>query len=412
MANLGRPELTPATPTGAPPASAHPDPTYARDALQDVQALRSTRLPALPANLSLSAALSAYAEAPTAELEQHLHQLAQQNTQVFTNAAQGNDGDWMDQLHWQGYPRETYTMETTNELLKALHLSPDSPEGKAINDLSIKMWQNSRSGARLHSYMLAIAKRHGAAGLAQICKKLSSYMREHWNDGHDAKPIDEAKLVEDILKDVAYPCAIGQESKNTCAAVSIQSKLAAERPLQYVDMVTTLASGRAYTTPDGTVMKPNTSWQGDASDDRRLSEKILQNAIMDLGGVPYDTRVNRGGMSRESQETAVEHIFGYRGNDFDSDTSEDVGPDRLWQYVEDDLAHGRPVSVSLPGHAVLVVGFDPTKQPPQVLISTWGGLYTMDLDQFKQYVQAVRTVDDPWIDDKKLPHDRKTYLLQ
>lgn len=413
------------------PAQQSAQQSYLNDVAGGVGQLRELRLAELPPlvnRLTMGETLQAYGRTESIPvrslLEDRLQELARQGTALFRSPAPSPETEeskkkkksWVDDMHRQGGPTETDGPDPVEQLIKDLGLKPDSKEAGEVRTLSLKMWQCSRSRPKIHGYLRDIAKRHGVATLGKICEKLNAYLSAHWNDKARGAAIDEGELVECALRDVAHPTGIGQggpqDGKNTCPASAIQCKTAAERPLQYIEMLTALASNQSYKLPDGSLLKPNNTWQGDAHDDRRLSEKIMQNALMDLRGRPYDSKKDNGGMSRPETESVIEKVFGYSDGDFDLDTpGRFTSKETLWAYVEDDLSRGRPVSVSFEGHSVMVIGYDPTSKPPNVLIATWGGVYTMALPDFLQNLQAVRSVDDDGRDNHKLPTDRKTVLV-
>ena len=138
----------------------------------------------------------------------------------------------------------------------------------------------------------------------------------------------------------------------------------------------------------------------------------MQNVIMNLRGESYNSKEKNGGMTRGQSETAAQDVFGYNWNEFDSEEPELLTSKQdMWDYIKDDLARGRPVSISFEGHALLVVGFDPTKRPQEVLISTWGSIHTMNLDDFLNHLKAVRHVDDPGRDNRDIPNNRRTQVV-
>ena len=402
---------------------------YRLKLLDDMESLNSLEIPELKKRLensSLKHAIQSYTKAETVPerriWELRLRELSVKDTrlvraeQTQATADKKKESSWNDDLKRVDDP-ENRSVANLSDLFKQLKIDENSPQARALRNLTIQLWQQGERGSDILGYMLEIARDHGLNKLISICQTLEKYMSEQWNkDG----PVDIGELVSCALRDVAHPNGIGQDGKGSCAASSIQCKLAAERPEQYVEMLTKLASGKTYTAPGGQAIRPNESWVGDKTDNRRLSEKIMQNAMMDQRGRPYDSKKDisykaddEEGMYDSEIETAIEKIFGFRDRAFDS-ASEGyfTSKNDMWNYIQDDLARGRPVSVSFKGHAVLVTGFDPTQKPPQVLIATWGKSFSMDLDDFLRHVQAIRTDDNEGLDNRKLPTNRRTSVLE
>lgn len=403
---------------------------YRMKLLQDLDLVQNMPIPELRARVegsSLHGALQGYAQAESVperrvwesrlrELSLRDTVLARAETSVQETDEKKKQSSWNDDLKLVGPPQENYSVHSLEDLLKLLKIKDDSPQAAALRNLTTKLWQHARRGPNIFGYLHEIAKDHGLAKLLTICQTLDRYMSEQW----DSKgSVDIGELVEAALRDVAHPDGIGQDGKGTCAAASLQCKLAAEQPEQYVKMLTTLAAGKTYRAPGGQEIPPNQTWVGDDTDNRRVSEKIMQNAIMNLRGQPYDSKKDlsykpddEAGMTDAQIENSAEKLFGYRDNDFDNDQeSFFVSKRDLWNYIQDDLARGRPVNVSFAGHAVLVTGFDPTQKPPVVLIATWGRSATMSLDNFLRHVVAVRTQDDSGLDNRELPRDKRTSVL-
>ena len=402
---------------------------YRLKLLGDLDSLGELALPELKTrvgNSDLKGALNFYSQAETVPerriWESRLQELSRRNTRLARaesttdTSEKKEESSWADDMKPVGRPREDYSIGSLDELLKVLKIGKDSEQAKTLRNLITNLSQHGGGGSRVFGHLREIASDHGLKKLISVCSTLNRYMTEQ---GDKEGPVDIGDLVRCALKDLAHPNGINQDGKGTCAAASIMCKLAAERPEQYVEMLTTLASGKAYTAPGGQVIEPNESWVGDKSDRRRVSEKIMQNAIMDQRGRPYDSQKDltrksddEEGMYDSEIEDAAERVFGFRDRDFDMDSEGLLTSKRdMWAYIQDDLARGRPVSVTFKGHAVLVTGFDPTQNPPQVLIATWGKSYTMDLDKFLRHVVAVRSQDDSGLDNKKLPTDRKTSVL-
>lgn len=265
-------------------------------------------------------------------------------------------------------------------------------------------------GSAFMSHLVKIVRTHGKAVLNQICSELLKFLGEAENGGWSKS---EAKsYARYVLEDVARPSQIDQREKGTCAGAAVQRQLAALSPLEYVKMSTQLALGKSYRAADGSTVKPNDSWKGDSNDSRRPTDKVMQAAIMTLAKSDYDSkRDGDKGMSPEARTKILQKLMGPKADqDLDMNTfGTKLEAEYLWRLIEDDLARGQIVSVSFKGHAVNVVGFDKTTDPPTVHILSWGERYTMTLPAFLKHIQSAATEDHPGLDNRKVKD--KTILV-
>ncbi|MGV3524952.1 MAG: hypothetical protein ACO1RX_12050 [Candidatus Sericytochromatia bacterium] len=96
---------------------------------------------------------------------------------------------------------------------------------------------------------------------------------------------ERAELAQDVLRDLAYPAEIDQGTRATCNAAAAQGKLAITNPVRYSELVSTLGQDK----PFESTLQLNTTYANDPSDQRSLSARIVQNALMD-----YAQRVGDG----------------------------------------------------------------------------------------------------------------------
>ena len=398
--------------------------------IEDMDSLNTLELPQfekMVESSDLKMALQSYSlseDVPERRVwESRLQELSQENSKLakaeetdIEQSKKKNQTTWHEDLKpVKASPQENTSIRSHEKLFRLLGIKEMSAEAKTLKELFAKLSQHSQNGPRLLGYAHEIAKDHGIKKLIEVCQTLIRFMDEQ---GTKEEPVDPGELVSCALRDMAHPNGIGQGSgkggKGTCAASCIMCKLAAEKPGQYAEMLTTLAAGKEYKAPRGHTIKPNNTWIGGKMDNRRLSEKIMQNAIMDQRGRPYDSQRDdeNNGMTGAEVEKAHERVFGYRNSEFDYETEGlFTSKQDLWSYIQDDLARGRPVSVSFSGHAILITGFDPTSKPPQVEIATWGKSYTMDLNKFLRHLKSVQSRDDSGFDNKKLSKDKRHSVL-
>ncbi|HEY9840046.1 MAG: hypothetical protein ACAI44_22375 [Candidatus Sericytochromatia bacterium] len=225
----------------------------------------------------------------------------------------------------------------------------------------------------------------------------------------------QTEVVQDLFQDLAVPNAINQESRGTCASCAIQTLLAIVAPEKYIQMVTSLAQGKSCQLSDGNQLKPDDSWKKPAQiqDGRRMSEKLMQNAITNLalGGSGYDSSLDTGSSqpapSIGQQQSALEKILGadkHYDDDFWQSKSAQMG------YVEDEIARGRPAIVNFWGHAFLVVGIDRTGPEANVVFDTYGNQFQMPQSQFEKYIMSSVTIDDTGSDDQRVPAGRRVVV--
>ncbi|MCA9792920.1 MAG: hypothetical protein KC910_14030 [Candidatus Eremiobacteraeota bacterium] len=296
------------------------------------------------------------------------------------------------------------TCRSVSELQRRLSLDWNrNPGMKALVDV---LTREGLATPENLSHLERIYRSHGADVAEKVAQTLADYAG-HYRDGLG----DEQKqLIADALHDLAVPSDINQRNVGSCAATAAQMKLAIEKPTEYVRILTDLAKGENTKLLNGDTLRPNTTWRGDKDDRRSLSCKIMQNAFMEYAGGSYNSKTDKDeGLSRGEQEDLLEGLFG--DSDYNNETTGlFTDKDDLYSYVEDDLARGRAVVVSFPHHAVTVVGIDKRSTPHKVIIDSWGAQYSMSVEEFKKYLQAVRDLDDSGWDDRKTPDGQLTIV--
>lgn len=310
------------------------------------------------------------------------------------------DGTWR---KYRDAGENAFDIGSAEQLRAALGLPADWSGAPRLQALVKALESAGQANAESLSYLARIGSRHGRGQLEAISRVLSEYHAS----GAGFGGVSKGALLHDALHDLAYPSDIDQSNRGTCGATAIQMKLAIERPLQYVETLVSLAQNKNHQTPGGAMLKPNNSWVGDGGDGRSTSCRIMQNAIMSLAGrgLLWDNGYNsgkdedEGGLSRGEQTDAIEEIFG--DDDYENDGLLSSSS-AIFEYVQDDIARGRPVSISFSGHAVLVVGIDKTQTPTRVIMNSWGAQYEMTEAEFKKYVKAARTIDDSGSDSREV----------
>ncbi len=258
----------------------------------------------------------------------------------------------------------------------------------------------------------AIFQAHGAVVMENVSQVLIQFLEQNKNS------LEAGEIMSNALMDLALPSDIDQKNRGTCGAAALQMKLAIERPEQYVKILTHLAREQKVTMPSGKVLKPNNSWRGDVSDQRNLSAKIMQNAIVNLAldAYPWPAAQFNSATPDKTPSSlntieltyASEEIFG--SQEYDTQLASSADGERLYQHLEDDLSRGRTVSVSFEGHSVLAVGLDKTQAEPRIIMNSWGKQYSMGATDFKKHVRTLRTFDDAGEDLHILSQGKKMIL--
>ncbi len=337
-----------------------------------------------------------------------------------------------------GSPLENMTKGVTNREQLSQRLEPDvRPQVEALLD------QLPQDEAHF-SLLMAAARKLKKADLQAICGRLQEFL---------SRPgLEEGKkrtLVRDLLQDVANPSVINNLSGPTCSSTSAQVKLAMMNPKMYVDLVTSMAEGKDFTLPNGSIVKakyPQGDYQecADLPGRSQSSERLFQDNVQNFGAegsraIPAAKRGLNGihayltatrspiagpwgnlmkGWNAKDSDRYDPNSPGKQGHDpeqwsylqeqfFGASPSSWVEstPDRMWREVEADLSQGKPVSVSLLDpqrfktdaanafHVVTVLAIDRTRNPAMVRYHTWGGEREIPLDEWKKSCLAVQTVN-------------------
>lgn len=284
-------------------------------------------------------------------------------------------------------------------------LTGKSHQTKGLLDL---LDRDQLSDPRHLSYIDKIRSRLGPDKAEQALGRLRDFYQKQGN----AEP--NQQLMKDILHDLAIPSDINQKDKGTCTMTSVQMKWAIEDPDSYVRCLTELHTKGSTRMPDGSSLERNDSHKKGTDDKRSLTVKYLSDSLMGSctsllsghwGG--YDsTDEDADGRTSGEVLQALNRVFPNQG--YTNDTTVGSNRSTLIQYMEDDLARGRTVTASVPGHKILVVGLDKSQGDPQVILNTWGEQKKMSLSDFQKYIRAVETVDDSGWDSRKTPAGQLT----
>lgn len=289
-------------------------------------------------------------------------------------------------------------------------------------------------------YLSSIAKDQSPDKVAQIAARIEGYLATPAT-GQAIRANERKAFLNAMLRDVAFPEDINQGEKGTCGATAIQIELARRNPVKYTEMTLSLAQNKPYALlptakGEARTLHPNTTFRGDSEDDRSLSAKLVQNALMDLGHqagendmhvkgkngklVYFDSRMSidtaqgldeskvlsqaakkypelKGvdakvlarlgdGVSEGEMEYVGQGFFGNHWNDVSKLTS---SKDEMMQSLDISLALGRKVTIGSEDHAMTVIGKIQEKGHTLYQIASWSGHYTMTPAALRQRLTDV-----------------------
>ncbi|MBN9415207.1 hypothetical protein ABS71_02400 [bacterium SCN 62-11] len=337
-------------------------------------------------------------------LEKRFHQRS--DALMRTQAAGGpGEGDFM-KLFKGERPPDSQGFNSIDEVLKALKLAPNGP------GLKLKEAAKKASAFLPDFYLLPslfeVVKRIGVDKALTILDKMTRFGANAKAEARDPQMTTE--FLRALIDDVARPSQVRQQGAPTCAPASIQVRLAGEDPVKYVDMMTTLASGKSYKSGGMTFKPPGGAWNVVQPDGRNLTAWMFQES---LNGARADGQGR--GMTRDDNARISQALLGEEWNPLKVH-NEEAGIDTLMEQLEDDLARGRSVSISVvcrneqgqpANHAVLVVGIDKTSNPTRFEIVSWGERGWLTDQELRSCLVGVRAADDWFFDDNKVKKGTK-----
>jgi len=237
----------------------------------------------------------------------------------------------------------------------------------------------------------------------EISKSLSKYLNTESPNGALFDPKLKEGYVKDILHDIAYPTDIAQRQEGTCAATSVQVKLARENPQKYVEIATSLANGQ-----NSNNISPNRKFDPEFNNDftnpnadsRTLSAKVMQNAFMDYanagkdwGSRESDSAID-GGLYDKEIDKLQTNLFG--------NTSVRENNDNTFKQIDESLAKGNSVPFSAfsvdpktnksTGHEMLLLSKN--QDDGSYNIFTWGRVEKMSESDLKKYLKTAQISDN------------------
>ncbi len=338
-------------------------------------------------------------------LERRFHQRAEATLTPHSGTVGGEDFGKLFKGErnpdWHGFG-------TVDEMLKALKMSPDSADGKKLKEAAGKLERYFPAQDMLAS-LFEVVKRIGVSKAVTILNKMTEFAVEAKKCGRDSQQIYQ--FMSALLTDVARPGEINQRSSPTCGTAAIQVHLAGQDPVKYVEMMTTLASGKNYKAGDLT-FKPPGDWSKRPQDYRSLTAWMFQESLSN------ERRDFKGGSGTSDRDEArfTDALLGEFWNPIEVTNTGD-GTNEMLRQIEDDVSRGRSVSIGVTCgkgadgkqsyHAVLVVGIDKTSKPMRYEIISWGQRGWLTRDQLASCLSSVMAADDWGFDDDQVKDGTK-----
>lgn len=341
-------------------------------------------------------------------LERRFHQRADATLKERSNRGGGEEDFGM--LFKGERSADWQSIGNVDELLKRLRMSPDSADGKRLKEATKKLEPFLPAMDMLVS-LFEVVKRIGVSKAVTILSKMTQFAEEAKKSGRDPQQLYQ--FLSSLLTDVARPSEVNQRDSPTCGTAAIQVHLAGQDPVKYVNMLTTLASGKNFKAGDLT-FKPPGDWSKRPQDGRTLTAWMFQES---LSNERRDfTGKGESGTSLRDGARFTQELMGEFWNPIKITDSGDGSKEMLAQ-IEDDIARGRSVSIRVSAgkdekgepayHAVLVVGVDKTTKPMRFEIVSWGERGWLTKDQLSSCLMAVRAADDWGFDSNKVPDGTK-----
>ena len=339
-------------------------------------------------------------------LEQRFHQRAEATLTNRSNSTVGGE-DFGKLFKGEG-AASWQAIGSVDELLKALKLSANSSEGKSLSEAAKKLEPYFPATDMLTS-LLEVAKRIGVSKAVTILNKMSEFAANAKKSGRDPQQIYQ--FLSALLSDVARPSEINQQQSPTCGTAAVQVNLVGHDPVKYVEMMTTLASGKNYAAGDLT-FKPPGDWSKRPQDGRTLTAWMFQESLS------KERRDFKDGSGTSSRDEArfTNALMGETWNPIKvTDTGD--GTNEMLEQIEDDISRGRSVSITVTSgknekgkqtyHAVLVVGIDKASKPMRYEIVSWGQRGWLTKEQLSSCLVGVKAADDWGFDENEVKDGNK-----
>ncbi len=343
-------------------------------------------------------------------LEERFHQRAEATLTQHSNRSVGG-GDFAKIFKGERAP-DWKGIANVDELLSTLKLSPQSADGKRLKESALKLEPHFPAMDLLVT-LVEVVKRIGVNKAVTILDKMTQFAVEAKKGGRDQSQVYQ--FMSALLLDVARPSEVSQRTSPTCGTTAIQVNLVGKDPVKYVDMMTTLASGKNYKAGDLT-FKPPGDWSKRPQDGRTLTAWMFQESLSN------ERRDFKGqdGTSNRDEARFTQALMGEYWNPVKvTDTGD--GTSEMLEQIEDDIARGRSVSIAVSCgkgkdgkttyHAILVVGIDKASKPMRYEVISWGQRGWLTKEQLESCLFSVNAADDWGFDDKEVKDGTRKQTL-
>jgi len=203
-----------------------------------------------------------------------------------------------------------------------------------------------------------------------------------------AAGVDRAALLTDAVQELAWPPAVAQGNKNTCAPTVVQVHLLSERPAEYLRLLSAMASPEGKVRlHGGTVMVREPGTGAPDGMGRSTPQRLLSPALMEVadGADDYDDAqdvhlsegvATWGGLSPQQVDALLEALhggdFAFADMVYGNDSRE-----AAWALLEEEIQSGGTMLAGIRwgggGHKVLVTGLESEGGADWVrIINPWG----------------------------------------
>jgi hypothetical protein len=298
------------------------------------------------------------------------------------------------QLYKDGLDDNVKVNDIKNDIILSFR---DIPPGvnKLLNDIE-KQEPFVQKEALLYLKELVSAHRQPKLNDNQI-NELTEAISKISHGSYDQRVGDNFYLAVAALHDIALPQNIAQHDKGTCSPTCMQTQIVLRDPAQYLKMIDTLAKNQDFITKGGDHIHPNWTFDRSSKDNRSISGKIMQNALMGFArgeNVKYNSSLkNQNGLNDINAGKAYDSIFGdqtdfYSNSYYKGGKSSQDDLINLLKYSSPSI--NNPVQITMyynnkgKKDVVHAVNITELKDDKVTFINPWGRVETIPLSVLRE----------------------------
>ncbi len=273
----------------------------------------------------------------------------------------------------------------------------DNPELKnKISNFANAISSNDKSALVSIQNILERNPKISDEDLKKIFDKLTTML----STSYDTRVGNTKDFVVSSLHDISSPSNISQEEIGTCVGTTVQIQLAIRNPIEYLNMIDTLAKNQNYKTLTDHIVPPNFSFAdeivGTNKDTKRtISSKIMQNAIMDYGDAEtraFNSANDDGGLSYKQTVKVLNEIVNLN---VENSHAWDYTPKQMMNIAKkSNPSRENPVEIALSyeiqgrdeRHSVNLVELSNTQV---TIINPWGREETFPTQELEKRILSV-----------------------